>query len=273
MPRPNLFGTYAGVVESAKDPEKRGRMKVRVPVVYGPAEGAIPTADLPWALPAGLPAGGSSASGGVDWLPEVGDQVWVRFLDGEPEKPLWEWALQNTKQAKNYPFRRYEGDTPNRHALLTRYGQSIEWSEAGITSVTSKGYSVQLIDAGKTALDGAIELKTGKAYFFRMMDDTDQLALFIKYVNASYDEATFQGQYTLFSMTDKFEVVTKRVNLKAARIDLGNGANDPVVRKSDLEGAIRQVVAQFNTHIHPKVPPPIKPMAVRVTASRISYSK
>lgn len=272
MSRSNLVGTYAGVIESTKDPEKRGRMKVRVPVVYGPAEGSIPTADLPWALPIGLPAGGSSASGGIDWLPEIGDQVWVRFLDGEPEKPLWEWALQTTKQAKKFPFRNYEDDTPNRHALLTRYGQSIEWSEAGITAVTSKGYSIQLIDAGKTILDGSIELKTGKAYFIRMMDDTDQLAFFIKYVHGSYEELQFQGVQSVFQMADKFEVITKRANIKAARIDLGNGANDQIIRRSDLENVVSQIVAQFNLHTHPKVPPPSTPMTIRVTSSRVVYA-
>lgn len=273
MPKPSLFGTYAGVVESIKDPEKRGRVKVRVPVIYGPAEGAIPTSDLPWALPAGLPAGGSGNSGGIDWLPEVDDQVWVRFIDGEPEKPIWEWALQHAKQAKNYPFRNYEGDTPNRHALLTRYGQSIEMSEAGVTLTTGKGYSLQLIDAKHTSLDGAIELKTGKAYFVRMMDDTNQLAFFIKYVHGSFDELQFQGIQSVHNMTAKFEVITRRANIRAARIDLGNGADDPVVRRSDLENVVRQIVAQFDTHTHPKVSTPTQKMNVRVTASRVVYAK
>ena len=273
MPRPNLFGTYSGVIESTKDPEKRGRMKVRVPVVYGPAEGSIPTSDLPWALPSGLPAGGSSDSGGIDWLPEIGDQVWVRFLDGEPEKPIWEWALQNSKQAKDYPFRSYEGSTPNRHALLSRYGQSMEISEAGITLVTSKGYSIQMIDSGTGPLTGSLEMQTGKAYYFKMMDDTDQLAFYAKYVNGTYNELHHQGNQAVLDLVAKFEVITKRANIKAARIDLGNGANDAVIRRSDMENVVRQIVAQFDTHTHPKVSIPIQPMQVRVTSSRVVYAK
>jgi hypothetical protein len=272
MPHPNLFGTYSGVIESTKDSEKRGRMKVRVPLVYGPAEGSIPTSDLPWALPAGLPAGGSPSSGGIDWLPEVGDQVWVRFLDGEPEKPIWEWALQNSKQAKDYPFRSYDGSTPNRHALLSRYGQSIEISEAGISLVTSKGYSIQLIDSGAGQLSGSLEIQTGKAYYFKMMDDVDQLAFYCKYVNGTYTELHHQGNQAVFDLVAKFEVITCRANIKAARIDLGNGANDPVVRRSDLENVVRQIVLQFDLHTHPYVPPPETPMEVRVTASRVVYA-
>jgi hypothetical protein len=199
--------------------------------------------------------------------------VWVRFIDGEPEKPIWEWASQHTKQAKNYPFRKYNGDVPDRSSLLTRYGQSIEFSEAGITAVTSKGYALQLIDSGDGPLAGAIEMKTGKAYFIRLMDDTDQLAIFVKYVMASYDELTFQGQQSSHLMSRRFEVVAPRTNIKSARIDLGNGADDPIIRKSDLENAVQQIVTAHNMHIHPKVPPPTVPMRVRVTSSRTTYSK
>jgi hypothetical protein len=266
------LGTYAGVVESIKDPEKRGRVKVRVPTIYGPAQGSIPTTDIPWALPAGLPAGGSAASGGVDWPPEVGDQVWVRFIDGEPEKPVWEWAMQNSSQAKEYGYRNYQGDTPNRHALLTRYGQSIELSEAGITAVTSKGYVIQIIDGEESELNGSIEARTGKGYFVQMMDETDQIAVFVKYINASYDELTFMGTISFFQMAQKFEVLAPRTNIKSARVDLGDGADDPIIRRSDLESVCRQIVTWANTHTHPKVPPPSTQLRTRVTFSRVVYA-
>jgi len=267
-----LLGTYSGVVESIKDPEKRGRVKVRVPTVYGPAQGSIPTTDIPWALPAGLPAGGSPDSGGVDWPPEIGDQVWVRFIDGEPEKPVWEWALQNSPQAKKYGFRNYQGDVPNRHALLTRYSQSIELSEAGITAITSKGYVVQLIDAGSGTLDGSIEARTGKGYFFQMMDASDQIAIFVKYIHASYEDLQFLGTTSLFNMAQKLEVLAPRTNIKSARIDLGDGADDPIIRKSDLENVCKQIVSWANTHTHPKVAPPDKKLRTRVTFSRVVYA-
>ena len=94
--------TYAGTVESNLDPLKLGRLKVRVPHVYGTTAsgvGYIGVNDLPWALPAGMAAGGSANSGGFSQLPEKGDHVWVRFLDGEPEKPVWEWGMQTMDDA------------------------------------------------------------------------------------------------------------------------------------------------------------------------------
>ena len=85
MSMTGLFGTYLGFVEEVRDPDKLGRIKARVPSAYGFSSGpggSIGTEDIPWAIPAGLAAGGSDASGGISWLPEPGDQVFVRFLDG-----------------------------------------------------------------------------------------------------------------------------------------------------------------------------------------------
>src|SRR3954470_6030472 len=99
----DLQGCFIGIVEKVDDPEKLGRVKVRVPHAYGifgTEVGAVPLDDLPWALPAGLPAGGSSASGGASWLPEPGDQVVVQFLDHEPEKPIWSWLMQTRSQSQ-----------------------------------------------------------------------------------------------------------------------------------------------------------------------------
>lgn len=206
-------------------------------------------------------------------MPEVGDQVMVRFLDGEPEKPIWEWSLQTSEQAKQYPFRNYDGDTPNRHALLTRYGQSIEIAESGIIAVTSKGYVVQLIDAEEGGeLNGSIEARTGKGYFVQMMDESDQIAIFVKYVNANFEDLVFMGTTSFHQMAQKFEILAPRTNIKSARIDLGDGADDPIIRRSDLENVCKQIVAWANSHTHPKTAPTNTPLRTRVTFSRVVYA-
>lgn len=145
------LGTYSGLVEDNKDPEKRGRLKIRVPVVFGSSVN-IGVDNLPWALPRGLPSGGTSNSGGIDWVPDVGDQVWVTFLDGEPEKPLWEWAVQSQPQAKAFQLHHYGKNGKPDRAAFTKYGHTIELSSGGMLLVTKNGNAFVLDDG----VDGAI---------------------------------------------------------------------------------------------------------------------
>ncbi len=178
-----LLGTYAGIVEANNDSEKLGRVKVRVPHVYGATSGTsgyIGTNDLPWALPAGMPAGGSAGSGGFSQLPDKGDKVWVRFLDGEPEKPVWEWGMQSQSdrdQLKLHSYEEKDGKVgePNR-TFWTRYGHGIEINLASIIEATSAGYRLVLTDASKPGNnDGNIMLSTPAGNFLKL-DDVDDSA-------------------------------------------------------------------------------------------------
>ena len=159
--------TYAGTVESNLDPLKLGRIKARVPHVYGTASsgvGYIGTNDLPWALPAGMPAGGSALSGGFSQLPEMGDKVWVRFLDGEPEKPIWEWGMQSMDDAESVALHTYAVGVPvgkpNR-TIWTRYQHAVVMDEGSVIATTSAGYRLVLTDSSEPgANDGNLTLVT-----------------------------------------------------------------------------------------------------------------
>lgn len=172
----NFFGIYLGVVERVADPERLGRIKVRVPSAYGiigSAVGAVPVDDLPWALPLGLPAGTSQLSGGMDWLPEVGDQVAVQFIDGEPEKPVWSWFMQTVNAASTFKLHQYDETSgrvgkPKRGAL-TRYGHTIEWNEGSLVVTTAGGYRLFLVDG---LADGSLRLSTQLGQFFELDDQT-----------------------------------------------------------------------------------------------------
>lgn len=70
-------GMYEGVVVSAVDPTGVGRVLVRVPEVLG---------DAPvWAAPC-TPLAGSDC--GMHVVPPPGSGMWVRFLDGDPERAV-----------------------------------------------------------------------------------------------------------------------------------------------------------------------------------------
>lgn len=68
---------FIGIVEDNLDPKRIGRVKIRIPFVFGD----ISTDDLPWAKPEKDPNGNQFI------IPEVGKVVNVIFEDGNPYKP------------------------------------------------------------------------------------------------------------------------------------------------------------------------------------------
>ena len=71
----SLFGTYGGVVEDCKDPMRLGRLKVRVPAVYGQPRvaTAAQTALVGQAINAtSATAAGTAAATGTTVLPTPG---------------------------------------------------------------------------------------------------------------------------------------------------------------------------------------------------------
>jgi uncharacterized protein involved in type VI secretion and phage assembly len=76
-----LYGKYRGFVVDNRDPKHLGRLRVRVPNVFGP------TVVTGWALPC-LPYGGH-ANQGFFCIPEPEAGVWVEFEKGDPNVPIW----------------------------------------------------------------------------------------------------------------------------------------------------------------------------------------
>ena len=74
------FGKCRGIVIDNKDPEKRGRLKLKIPSVLG-------TEESDWALPC-LPYGGFDQQG-MFFVPDKDAQVWVEFEEGDISRPIW----------------------------------------------------------------------------------------------------------------------------------------------------------------------------------------
>jgi len=212
----NLNFTYAGTVELNQDPLKLGRLKVRVPHVYGTSatgSGYIGTGDLPWAMPAGMPAGGSALSGGFSQIPEPGDPVWVRFLDGEPEKPIWEWGMQTMNGAQKLKLHTYDIGTPvgkpNR-TVWTRYSHAIEMNEGSLIATTSAGYRIVLTDDTEVgSSDGNIMVTTPNGNYcqFDDLDDTVKFnVLQDLYFNVYEGVTGISNSFSWQTLADDFSV-------------------------------------------------------------------
>jgi hypothetical protein len=115
-----------------------------------------------------MPAGGSSKSGGFSHLPEKGDKVWVRFLDGEPEKPIWEWAVQSDNDHSNLKLNEYTNNAPDR-AIWTRYGHSIELKTDSLVMTTKEGYQL-LLQESTSESGGQASIQTPKGQRMTLND-------------------------------------------------------------------------------------------------------
>jgi hypothetical protein len=76
------YGKYAGTVIDNVDPLFKGRLLVEVPGVLGEGPSSWAEACVPLAGPTGVAMG-------VYLVPPVGAGVWVEFVQGDPERPIW----------------------------------------------------------------------------------------------------------------------------------------------------------------------------------------
>ena len=299
----DLNGIYSGSVEDAGDPLRMGRLRCRVPAVYGTVTGgeadgsSITTEDLPWALPMGLPAGATNDSGMIGWLPAVGDHVFVQFLDSEPDKPVWCWGGQDTSQVagiggwtrspggytsetsgKDLSNQQGSPPKPPVSAFLSRYGHLIDLQPDSLTFRTANGY------------------------LLRFTDSTQQLDVYSPNMVALVGQMKFTGTDFQFYPSNSFNVSTADTNISANTntitaainntlsadvvnqldspiVQLGpvGTAFDPVVRLSDVVSLALKIMAFYDTHTHLgnlgyPTSPPIIPMILTPTASNTTFT-
>ena len=76
-----FYGKYEAVVTDVGDPLNIGRIRARVPAVFGL------DIESGWALPCAPFGGGKNR--GFFFLPGVGDTVWIEFAAGDVSRPIW----------------------------------------------------------------------------------------------------------------------------------------------------------------------------------------
>lgn len=106
-------GIYVGEVVSNTDDYMIGRLKVKVPMVYG----NIAIDDLPWAEPC-FPYGSNDK--GIFFIPEVGSLVCVTFLNGSEYRPVWLGSI--FRDSENIIPQEASTAYPNRKIIKTTVG-------------------------------------------------------------------------------------------------------------------------------------------------------
>lgn len=123
------YSSYRAFVIDNDDPDKMGRLILRIPDVTG--------IDIhqKWAWPKGQFAGSNY---GQQIIPPIGSLVWVSFEFGDAQKPLWEHGYfgkgekpENLKDIKNFWFKTPEGhlieldDTNKELRITTTNGKTL----------------------------------------------------------------------------------------------------------------------------------------------------
>lgn len=151
-----FYGKYRGIVTDNQDPLMQGRIKARVPDIFGDR-------DSGWALPA-LPYAGNQV--GLFLIPPLNANVWIEFEGGNPEYPIWTgcfWAagevpvspaLPQVKRLKTDVGTLTLDDTPGAGGITieTVAGMQIKLTATGIEITNGQG-SIQ-IQGLKVAING-----------------------------------------------------------------------------------------------------------------------
>ncbi|MFG6080217.1 phage baseplate assembly protein V [Paracoccus litorisediminis] len=160
--RATFWGKYAGIVTNRDDPKSIGRLRARVPEVFGMDQ------EAGWALPC-LPWGGGK-NRGFYALPEVGDTVWIEFEAGDPMRPIWTgtfWGAPESSGGQDDLGTETGAETPEGpdgpakpglYILRTKSGHVVSLDDDGGLIVIAEASGAEIRISGQ----GEITLKADK---------------------------------------------------------------------------------------------------------------
>lgn len=145
---PPYTGKFRAVVTDSNDPLQLGRLRARVPDVFGKEESG-------WALPA-APYAGKGV--GFFTIPPVDASVWIEFEHGDPDYPIWTgcfWGSGEVPASPPTPEMKVLktdavtitiNDTSGAEGILieTKNGMKLEIKTTGIEINNGQGASIQL---------------------------------------------------------------------------------------------------------------------------------
>jgi len=275
--RSEWFGMWPGYVVDTADPDKNGRVRVRVPQVFGDTLESefIEDDKLPWARPA-FPTHDLH-------VPEVGDGVWVSFYGGLSNNPIWHGQFLGTGDAPA-EFTSAYTPTPKTRIIRTANGHLIEmrWvdGEEKIRIVTAGGSAVNLRDDPAGAVVEALTLGGRKL----TLDDAQQLVR-LETTTQSIEILDASGVVNVNAATNVNVNADTNVNVNAGALVTVTSPAVDVIGTGQVtfkgvpcllgpDGArfslmMDTFIAFFNTHVHgvAGTPPVVPATAVLATTS------
>lgn len=147
---PLYWGIYRGTVVDNDDPEKLGRIKVRIYPMYID----LAAADIPFATPANSLFSGAGNGFGSFVVPDVGSNVFCFFEAGRVDQPVF--FAEATDAKKGIPSES-SSNYPNRKVWKTSQGFTVYFdgsnNEFHITHPNN--VSIVIDNTGKVSITGA----------------------------------------------------------------------------------------------------------------------
>jgi uncharacterized protein involved in type VI secretion and phage assembly len=259
-----FYGKYRGLVVDNADPERLGRLRVRVPSVLG---GDVVTG---WALPC-VPYGGNAGQGFL-FVPEVGAGVWIEFEEGDLEFPIWVgtfWSKPGNDSELPKPNdadgaeERSVQDPPSRKIIKTMKGHTLQFEDADGSEMVTV---VEAVDGHVISLDAkGVKVTDGKSGHEIRLDAAGILV--VDGVNAG-NQVTMDAAGLTIADSNGNKVI-----LGSAGIQIGSAsAVESLVLGTTLAANIASFLISLSTHVHAgnlgaPTSPPMAPMQLQVPLS------
>lgn len=245
------YGKFRGFVTDNKDPEKRGRLKLRVPSVLGDEE-------TDWALPC-LPFGGGKDYG-LFLVPEVGAQVWMEFEEGDLQRPLWVGTFW--QQAGDVP----QDAAPTTRLLRTPGGHILQFDD----EQGKERFRLHHPKKAEMVIDenGSVALTDAKGAVVRLDADSERVQ--VEDANGNTLTMSESGIAVEDANGNKIELTGSGVTVKGTKVViegtqvmLGGMGGEPVIKGLSF-------LSLFAAHVHPTAWGPSGPPIPQGEASSLS---
>ena len=188
--------SYLGLVEDNNDPEKLGRLRIRI-APYS----ELATEDLPWAYPKLGTHGNSSEYGGLN-VPELGSQVRVDFPSRDLYSPYYSGAELNAVNRTTF----FDEDYPNTYGYKDSVGNFVRINKERGTAQFQHYTSTN----AQVSPDGSIRVSLSNGAFF-IFDNSNNFELNIGTLDIS---GSSDGSLSV-DANNELNISAKNVNINS----------------------------------------------------------
>lgn len=235
----HYYGKYRGFVVDNKDPERRGRVTLRVPSVLGDQVTA-------WALPC-VPFAGWFA------IPEKDAPVWVEFEEGDLRRPLWTGTYWQKKE--QVPEEARAPEAPTTRVLQSTSGHRLQLDDE------DRKERVLLRHQGgaELAIDpkGTVSLTDAKGATVVLDAENERIRIEDGHGNAVIMSST--GTVVEDANSNRIEmgptgikVKGQQIVIEGSQVMLGGAGGEPVIKGTTF-------LTLFATHVHTTALGPTSP--------------